>query len=177
MLAAALFGSGIAGVLDPISLTVRSLAMSVLPGLNYALEAAMAPRLPGRAIHFLLKDTVLSFKQPYFRQGFFLGLIFLTILLANLRITRFWCRALCPLGGLLGLLSRWSILGLEKRASQCEDCNRCLLHCQGGDDPIPGAPWRKMECHLCMNCVAACPEGGIAFRFFPGASTAPGARS
>ena len=174
VLAAALFGSGIAGILDPIPLTVRSLTMSVLPGLNYALNAAMALRLTGRAIHFLLKDTILSFKQPYFRQGFFLGLIFLTILLANLRITRFWCRALCPLGGLLGLVSRWSIVGLEKRAIQCGDCNRCLLHCQGGDDPIPGPPWRKAECHLCMNCVAACPEGGIAFRFFHGATARPG---
>jgi ferredoxin len=79
---------------------------------------------------------------------------------------------LCPLGALLGVVSRWSILGLEKHAARCEDCNRCLLHCQGGDDPIPGAPWRKAECHLCMNCVADCPESGIRFRFFPPAPSA-----
>jgi ferredoxin len=42
-----------------------------------------------------------------------------------------------------------------------------LLHCQGGDDPIPGSPWRKPECHLCFNCVADCPEGGIKFKFSP----------
>ena len=36
-------------------------------------------------------------------------------------------------------------------------CNRCLAGCQGGDDPIPGAPWRKAECHLCFNCVANVP--------------------
>jgi hypothetical protein len=29
--------------------------------------------------------------------------IFIAILALNLRITRFWCRALCPLGALLGL--------------------------------------------------------------------------
>jgi ferredoxin len=115
--------------------------------------------------------VVLSFKQPYFRQGFFLGIIFITILALNLRITRFWCRALCPLGALLGILSRWSILGLEKHASKCEDCNRCLLHCQGGDDPIPGANWRKAECHLCFNCVGDCPESGIKFKFFPATPT------
>ncbi len=27
----------------------------------------------------------------------------------------------------------------EKDPAACDDCNRCLLHCQGGDDPIPGA--------------------------------------
>jgi polyferredoxin len=149
LLVAAFLGSALAGILDPIALTVRSLALSILPSSNYALHA------------------VLGFKQAYYRQSFVLGAIFIAILVLNLRITRFWCRALCPLGALLGLASRWSILGLEKHPAHCEDCNRCLLHCQGGDDPIPGAPWRKAECLLCMNCVADCPEGGIQFRFLP----------
>ena len=148
LLMAAFCGGSLAGIMDPISLMVRSVGLSILPAANYALPA-------------------IGFKQPYFRQGFLLGLILIAILVLNLRIARLWCRAVCPLGALLGLMSRWSILGLEKRAGQCADCSRCLLHCQGGDDPIPGARWRKAECHLCMNCVADCPEGGIQFRFFP----------
>ena len=180
VLVAALFGSSILGLMDPISLTVRSLGLSVLPGINYAFNALFdalyrtevsALRFTADALHFLLKDLVLSFKQPYFRQGFALGLIFLTIMVLNLRITRFWCRALCPLGALLGILSRWSILGLEKHPAHCEDCNRCLLDCQGGDDPIPGAQWRKAECHLCFNCVGDCPESGLKFKFFPATPT------
>ena len=123
VLVAALFGSEILGILDPISLTVRSLGLSILPGINYGFNALFdalyrtqvgALRFTADVLYFLLKETVLSFKQPYFRQGFFLGLIFITIMVLNLRITRFWCRALCPLGALLGLVSRWSILGLEK---------------------------------------------------------------
>ncbi|HTT65702.1 MAG TPA: DUF6599 family protein [Bryobacteraceae bacterium] len=154
VLAAALLGTGIAGLLDPIALAVRSLAISVLPAANGVLHGFGDAR------------------QPHFRQGFLLGLLFVAILASNLRVTRFWCRALCPLGALLGILSRWSILGLEKRAGQCSDCNRCLLHCQGGDDPIPGQPWRKAECILCFNCVSDCPESGLQFRFFPGRSDA-----
>ncbi len=41
LLVAALPGSALAGLLDPISLTVRSLALSILPGLNYALSALL----------------------------------------------------------------------------------------------------------------------------------------
>jgi polyferredoxin len=180
VLVAAVFGSSILGLMDPISLTVRSLGLSILPGINYAFNALFdalyrtevsALRIAADALHFLLKDLVLSFKQPYFRQGFALGLIFLTIMVLNLRVTRFWCRALCPLGALLGILSRWSILGLEKHPAHCEDCNRCLLDCQGGDDPIPGAQWRKAECHLCFNCVGDCPESGLKFKFFPATPT------
>ena len=144
LLAAAFLGSAVAGIFDPIALATRPLALAVLP----------------------------AFQHAHFRQAFPLGAIFLFLLALNLRIGRFWCRALCPLGALLGLASRWSIVGLEKHAAQCGDCNRCLLHCQGGDDPIPGAAWRKAECHLCMNCVEDCPKGGIRFRFFPAPAAA-----
>jgi polyferredoxin len=180
LLVSVLFGGQFLAILDPISLSVRSLGLSLLPAINYGVNAFLngldgsqvgALRFAASVLHLVLDATVLSLKQPYFRQGFFLGLIFMVILALNFRITRFWCRALCPLGALLGLLSRWSILGLEKQASGCEDCNRCLLHCQGGDEPIPGTPWRKAECHLCFNCVDDCPKHAIRFKFFPGTAT------
>jgi polyferredoxin len=177
LLVAALFGSGLFGLLDPISLTVRSLGLSILPGLTYALDAVTASlyrsditalKYLAKALHFIGLHTLTSFRQPHFAQGFFLGLIFATLLAWNLRITRFWCRALCPLGALLGAMSGWSIVGLVKHPAKCDECNRCLLGCQGGDDPIPGAQWRKAECHLCLNCTANCPEAGLEFRWFPG---------
>jgi polyferredoxin len=114
-----------------------------------------------------LQAAVLNSKQPHFRQGVFLGFILIGLLALNLRVTRFWCRALCPLGGLLGVTSRWSILGLHKDAATCNQCNRCEMHCQGGDDPIGGAQWHKAECLMCMNCVDSCPHKSLDFRFFP----------
>jgi len=182
LLASALFGGALVGVMDPLSLAIRAFALSLLPGTNYALNSMLevlgrspwwGVRIAGTALHYLF-FVFLSFKQPYFRQAFPIGLLFAAILVMNLRVTRWWCRALCPLGALLGLVSRWSVFGLEKnsgrlatRPNQCTDCNRCLLDCQGGDDPIPAARWRKAECHLCMNCVDECPEHAIQFRFFP----------
>jgi len=151
-LAAAALGSGILGLLDPFSLAIRSFSLAVFPGLNYAFEHVAGFGL-------------ISLKQPHFRQALLMAAVFITLLALNLRVTRLWCRALCPLGALLGVAARWSIVRLEKNSGQCGDCNRCLLHCQGGDDPIPGARWRKAECHLCLNCVADCPEAGLAFRF------------
>ncbi len=175
-LVAALFGSGVVGILDPLSFLVRSLGEAIFPGLNYGLTAALAAvhhssvaplRTAGNIAQLILNETLLSFRQAHFRQEFFLAAIFIAILVLNLRITRFWCRALCPLGALLGIVSRWSILGLEKHPSHCDDCNLCLLHCQGGDDPLPNSKWRKAECHLCFNCVGECPESGLRFKFFP----------
>jgi polyferredoxin len=179
LLVSALSGGALLTLLDPISLTVRSLATSVLPALNYGANAALdrlsasgvpaVPRLASAA-RYVLGAILLNFKQPHFRQGFFLGLIFIVLLALNLRITRFWCRALCPLGALLGAMSRWSILYLKKDAAACDECNRCLIHCQGGDNPIPGAAWHKSECHLCFNCVSDCPSASVKFKFFGSAA-------
>ncbi len=175
-LLAAVLGTGVVGWLDPFSLLVRSLGLSILPATNYALNAVLhamehsrfaSVQMVGSGLHFIFGALLLGFKQPYFRQGVWLGIIFIFLLALNFRVTRFWCRALCPLGALLGIASRWSILGLVKSPEHCEDCNRCLLRCQGGDDPIGGVPWRQPECHLCLNCIDECPEHGLQFKFFP----------
>ena len=180
LLVSAVFGGLLVVVMDPISLVVRSLGLSILPGINYGLNAFLdvlyhskvgVLRTASVVLQFILQALILGFKQPYFRQAFFLGSLFIAIMVLNLRITRFWCRALCPLGALLGFASRWTIFGMEKHTEKCQDCNRCALHCQGGDDPVPDVPWRKAECHLCFNCVGDCPEDGIQFKFFPGTPT------
>jgi len=174
-LIAAVFGSMVIGWLDPFSLLVRSIGLAVLPAFDFAARGVLTPlehshvaalRATGEALHTILQALVLDFRQAHFSQGLVLGVLFLIILALSLRITRFWCRSICPLGALLGAVSRWSVFGLHKDAASCDKCNRCLLHCQGGDDPIGGAPWRKSECLMCMNCVGSCPHGSLDFRFF-----------
>jgi polyferredoxin len=150
---AALFGSSIVGWIDPFSLFVRSMGVSILP------TAAS-------------KKYYVVY-QPHYWPGVLMGAVFLVLLAMNLRVTRLWCRALCPLGALLGMAARWSILGLHKDAATCNKCSRCLVNCQGGDDPIGGVPWHKAECHLCLNCVDACPHGSLEFRFSREVQTPP----
>jgi polyferredoxin len=174
-LVAAFFGSAAIGWLDPFSLLVRSFGLSILPAFNYAVRSVLAPfehshiaavKNTAGVLHSILQYTVLDFRQPHFAQGLALGVLFFAILAVSLRVTRFWCRAICPLGALLGLVSRWSILGLHKDALKCSNCNICELHCQGGDDPVGGAAWHKPECLMCMNCIGVCPDNSLQFTFF-----------
>jgi polyferredoxin len=174
-LVAACFGSAALGWLDPFSLLVRSFGLSILPAINAAARAVLTPlehshvaaiKTAGTTLHSILHYTVLDLRQPHYAQGLVLGILFIAILAASLRVTRLWCRAICPLGALLGAVSRWSVLGLHKDESSCDNCNRCMLYCQGGDDPVGGVPWHKAECHMCMNCVGACPHDGLKFKFF-----------
>jgi polyferredoxin len=174
-LVTAAFGSMVIGWLDPFSLLVRSIGLSFLPAFDYAMRSALTLLEQSRVLwirgfaagtHAVLSALVLDARQAHFEQSLVLGVLFFAILAASLRVTRLWCRSLCPLGALLGFVSRWSVLGLEKDAKRCNNCHRCLLDCQGGDDPMGGAPWRKAECLMCMNCVGSCPEHALKFRFF-----------
>lgn len=175
-LAAAAMGSLQVGLLDPIALLTRSLALLLLPAWNvltqdmYAWSMHTQSAVPDfivTPVSWALHAVLIRAQVVLFENTGLVLLVFLGILAANRYVTRFWCRMLCPLGALLGVLSKTSILGLEKRPSLCSNCNRCALHCQGGDNPEPGMDWHQAECHLCMNCVASCPDAGIAFRFFP----------
>ncbi len=175
-LGAAIMGSLQAGLLDPLPLLARSLGTAVLPTLHTATlaladwgaDGSFAPlAVVTQGLYYVLAATVLPFRQAHFHGVIVIGLVFVTILLLNRLFTRFWCRGVCPLGALLGVFSRFAIFGLQKDEEACNACNRCLLACQGADNPDVGSKWRQAECHMCLNCQAACPEGAIKFKFFP----------
>lgn len=174
ILVAAVFQIHLAGFMDPISLTVRSFSVAVSPALNYLahgffdflyqVDPLSVSKISEPAFEFL-KLHVLSFGIPVFQQGSFVGLIFLTILGLNLVRKRFWCRYLCPLGALLALCSRFSLLNHKIDEERCNDCKLCMASCSGGARPEPDADWKGAECVLCMNCEDSCAEHAIAFKF------------
>jgi polyferredoxin len=173
ILVSALFGLNLAGFLDPIALLFRSLAVSVLPAANIGIKEvfdAMAAsdikilNLISYSAEIII-SPVLGFGYPSFQTGVAIGLIVLFLLFLNRITPRFWCRVLCPLGALLGLVSFKSPLHLEKDETRCTGCNKCVAVCQGAASPMPGLKWEPAECVRCFNCQDACPEGALLFRF------------
>jgi len=146
MLAAALFGTLQIGLLDPLCLLYRSMTGAVLPALELP-----APSLFGDArLH---------------QGAWLIGFLLFGLVAANLVYPRFFCRVLCPLGALLGLLSRWAWYRIERDPQTCNACDRCRLHCEGACDPH--ARLRLAECFVCFNCIEDCPQGALSFRLFP----------
>jgi polyferredoxin len=175
-LGAAVVGSAIGGLLDPICISVRALGLGVLPLLQYvaaratdALAVSNQPTLQraGDVSSDALSQVLFPSDQPYFHETWAILSLLALVVFMNRVIPRFWCRVLCPLGALLGLFSRFSLLGMRKDHEKCTDCNLCLVHCQGADNPQGGVKHERAECHLCLNCVAACPEDVIHFEFLP----------
>jgi polyferredoxin len=180
-LAAGVTGSAVGGLFDPICIAVRAIGLAVIPAAQWiatsvngllGLTGVRAIQIAADAGQDYLAGTVWQNKQFYYHQTWLIGALLVAVLFMNRFVPRFWCRVLCPLGAFLGVFARFAIFGMEKDHAKCTDCNLCLVHCQGADSPQGGVKWRQDECHMCMNCEAACPEDVIKFRFLPGRKSA-----
>ncbi len=175
-LLAAVAGSAIGGLFDPICIAVRAIGMGVIPGVQYvahrglgAVQDVPVRPLQAAADHTqdALANAVWGSHQFYFHQTWLIVVLLVALLFMNRFIPRFWCRVLCPLGAFLGVFAKFALFGMEKDHAKCTDCNLCLVNCQGADSPQGGVKWRQDECHMCLNCETACPEDVIKFRFLP----------
>ncbi len=134
----AAFGGLALLVLDPITLLTRSAATSLLPALDWLLltfERAVQGWGQGDAAVSWLRDTldgaILPPSQPHYEQAIALVLLLLAVVLLNLLADRFWCRYLCPLGALLGLVARVQVLR-PVVGDGCTACGACTRSCRLG---------------------------------------------
>ncbi len=90
--------------------------------------------------------------------GWKVGLL-AVILAASVLWYRPFCRYLCPLGAVYGLLNPVSLFHYTVDAEKCTHCGACRRACKLGIDPAvtPNSP----ECIRCGVCVAACPTRAL----------------
>ena len=146
-----LYGLGFGGILDPLSILFKAMALAVHPSGNYILEK-MSKFLP-----FLGNYTLV---EPHgFYGALTWGSLLLAILLLNLVEERFWCRYICPYGALLSLFSKGNTLKLKIDWDRCTRCGICDAVCPASATPFTG--WKPGECYQCFRCHSLCPEDAI----------------
>ena len=77
-----------------------------------------------------------------------LGLLLTTMVF----VRRPWCRVLCPLGGLLALGNRFSLLRIRWNKSACNHCTRCAKACPTDVDPTTEP--NSSRCVRCLDCTS-----------------------
>ncbi len=190
LLMAAILGLNFTGMLDPIAFLFRSLSLAIFPGLGTGIKEVfdLMAQSDIKILNYIsygaeiIVSPVFGYGYEAFKSAWLIGSIFLIILFLNRIRPRFWCRTLCPLGALLGVFSRFSILKMEKYSEKCTQCQLCTQTCQGAASPIPGLEWEPTEvsdarlirppgavpekdflklCQRCGLCMKVCPTNAI----------------
>jgi NosR/NirI family nitrous oxide reductase transcriptional regulator len=116
--------------------------------IKYVLLAAVV-------LYFIATHDLLVYRyvEPFWMFGLFgsagMWIGVGVLLLATVFVRNLYCRFLCPVGALLGLLSTLTVFRI-KRWSECKTCKICEKACEWG--AIQGPKIIKSECVRCDDC-------------------------
>lgn len=97
---------------------------------------------------------------------FALGFLVLLIILVVWR-GRLFCNTLCPVGALLGLVSKYSLFRITINETSCNMCGSCARICKTQAISSKEKTVDASRCVDCFNCLSACPNGGIGYTINP----------
>ncbi len=169
LLFVSLFGINIVGLLDPIAILVRFLTFSFFPVFADSIKTSWTGlyKIFGEKrdiisfFYNFLKSHVLPFRETIYPLAFFSFFIFFFIILLERFEKRNWCKNLCPLGTLLGLISKFSVFRRVPNGL-CKDCGDCKNICPTSFDKDI---LQKEECIVCMNCKIKCKFNRVNYSF------------
>lgn len=76
---------------------------------------------------------------------------------------RAFCHKLCPVGALLGLMSRHAIFRIAINRDSCTRCGKCVAACSAGCLNLKAGTVDNDRCYRCFNCLDACEHHAISF--------------
>jgi ferredoxin len=146
-------------LLDPYSIFGRFMTFFGKPGV-IVLNNLFAGILHKFDIYALDHITV----KGYQLLAYTLPAIFF-ILIGGLSLTkgRLYCNMICPVGTLLGLLSKISIFRIKFDEGKCTRCGRCSVGCKSSCIDFLQPKVDVTRCVDCFNCIKICPEKALSY--------------
>lgn len=87
------------------------------------------------------------------------------LLVGGLSLTkgRLYCNMICPVGTLLGLLSKVSLFRIKFDESACTRCGRCSLGCKSSCIDFLKHDIDVTRCVDCFNCINTCQDKALSY--------------
>ena len=88
---------------------------------------------------------------------------FIVIFVLAWRNGRTWCNTICPVGTVLGFLSRFSLFAPAIDTDKCRNCGLCGKQCKAACINMKEHEIDLSRCVACMDCIDACKDGAIHY--------------
>lgn len=88
---------------------------------------------------------------------------FLIITVLALVNGRWYCNSICPVGALLGSLSKFSVLKPRFDEKKCVSCGLCEKNCRCSAIDAKNHVIDYTKCVTCFNCVSKCNKGAMRY--------------
>ncbi|MBN2040775.1 MAG: 4Fe-4S binding protein [Spirochaetes bacterium] len=168
-----LFGVQIAGIFDPLSLSIRAYGTVIFAYIDSLLKLIFNGLyyVPGlniisEFIYSFLQNNFLEVNDIQFYNHIPVFLFFIFILFLSVKGRRFWCKSLCPLGALYALTAKISLLKRHVDTDKCTSCLACVNACRTNAIYSKGTETHEGECIKCFECLEACKFDAIKFNFY-----------
>lgn len=82
---------------------------------------------------------------------------------------RTYCNTICPVGTILGFVSRHAVFKPRIDTSKCNNCGLCARNCKASCIDAKSHAIDYSRCVACMDCIGKCHKGAISFSRKPSA--------
>ena len=124
------------------------------------------------SLFFLGLGCFIKYINPYFifsstfNSSIISIFILVLVLIFALFKNRLFCRLLCPIGALLGFISKFSLLSLQIN-SNCIKCGKCERVCSYSCIDFKNSLIENEICSNCLKCLSVCEHNAVEYKFSP----------
>jgi ferredoxin len=148
-------------LLDPYSIFGRVASEFFQPAFMWG-NNRLAALLESLQIYALFpEDLVVSPWQTYLVPA---GTLVIVAWMSFAR-GRLYCNTVCPVGTLLGFLSRISLFRIRMLEDRCTKCGECAVACKAECIRVKDLEVDFTRCVACYNCISVCPEDAILYQY------------
>jgi ferredoxin len=156
---AAVWGVFFLSILDPYSIFGRFMTHFAKPAV-IVINNFISGILHKFDVYTLDHITITGFKLLTYTIP---AIFFLIIGFMSLTKGRLYCNMICPVGTLLGFISKVSVFRIKFDESKCNKCGRCSVGCKSSCIDSLQKRVDVSRCVDCFNCINVCQEKALSY--------------
>lgn len=147
------------GLIEPYGVFGR-IALNVFKPVNVAINNALYSYYTARDVH----DYYYYDLRPESIGALVTGVLsFVVLCVFAGRWGRLYCNSVCPVGTILGFLSRYSFFRTRIDASKCVKCGLCSKRCKSSCIDFKNKTVDASRCVVCLDCFTACKKDALYY--------------